>query len=74
MNVELPSQWIDASKENPDQWSKESGFGFSGEGRHRVRLQDGREIFTWWYNGQWSVERLKPHLKVAFWRRPVIIA
>jgi hypothetical protein len=64
--------WIDAGKQTPAQWAKENHWG-NGEGRHRVKLQDEREIYSWWQNGQWSVERLMPHLKVAYWKRPVII-
>jgi hypothetical protein len=66
-------KWITASEENPDQWSR----GYRKEWaqtRHKVRLADGREIYSWWKDGQWSVERLKPHLKVVEWERPVIIA
>jgi hypothetical protein len=66
-------EWIDVSKQTPPGWAKEWHWG-NGEGRHRVRLQDGREIYTWWKDNQWSVERLKPHLKVAYWKRPVLIA
>jgi hypothetical protein len=62
-------KWITASEQTPDQWAKERRR--SGEGRHKVKLVDGREIFTWWQNGQWSVERLKPNLKVELWERPV---
>ncbi len=64
--------WITASEQTPAQWGKENHWG-NGEGRHKVKLVDGREIFTWWKDGQWSVERLKPHLKVELWERPVII-
>jgi len=66
-------KWITASEENPDQW----GTGYRKEWAetwHKVRLADGREIYSWWKDGQWSVERLKPHLKVVEWERPVIIA
>lgn len=67
-------QWVDASKETPAQWAKGYAYRNGGEARHRVKLVDGREIFTWWKDGQWSVERLKPHLKVAYWERPIYIA
>jgi hypothetical protein len=71
--------WI-AAETNPTQWAKqENGVprlrpGCDLEGRFKVKLADGREIFSWWQDGQWSVERLKPNLKVAFWERPVWIA
>lgn len=75
MNVELPGQWIDATKQNPDQWAGEQWGGEQRINGHiKIRLHDGREIYTWWKDGQWSVERIKPHLKVAFWERPKIIA
>lgn len=66
------NDWVDVSKQTPAQWGAENHWG-NGDGRHRVKLEDGREIYTWWENGQWSVERLKPHLKVAYWKRPKII-
>lgn len=66
-------KWITASKETPDQWAKGCSYK-QAEGRHKVRLVDGREIYSWWKDGQWSVERLKPHLKVAEWERPVYFA
>jgi hypothetical protein len=69
----IDHEWITASKENPDQWGKSYPKGWS-ETRHRVKLDDGREIHSWWKDGQWSVERLMPHLKVELWERPVIIA
>lgn len=69
-----PHEWIEASKETPAQWAKGVLYRGSGEGRHKVKLEDGRELFAWWKDGGWSVERLKPHLKVAYWKRPVIIA
>lgn len=56
-------KWITADKESPNQW----GMGYRkewAETRHKVRLAD----------GQWSIERLKPHLKVVEWERPIIIA
>lgn len=64
--------WITASEQTPTQWAKEAHWG-NGEGRHKVKLADGREIYAWWKDGQWSVERLMPHLKVELWERPVII-
>lgn len=67
------TDWIDATKETPTQWAAGHWRG-KGEGRHKVKLQDGREINSWWKDDQWSVERLKPNLKVAFWERPVIRA
>ena len=66
-------KWISADKENPDQWGKNYPCAWV-EARHRVKLADGREIYSWWKDGQWSVERLMPHLKVVEWERPVIIA
>lgn len=68
--------WI-AADINPTQWAKQTSWvprlrpGCDLEGRFKVKLEDGREIFTWWKDGQWSVERLKPHLKVTQWERPV---
>lgn len=66
-------KWITASKQTPDQWGKHYSRQWV-ETRHRVRLADGREIYSWWKDGQWSVERLMPHLRVVEWERPVIIA
>lgn len=71
--------WISAAT-NPTQWANQTSWvprlrsGCDLEGRFKVKLEDGREIFTWWKDGQWSVERLKPNLKVAFWEQPVWIA
>jgi hypothetical protein len=65
--------WIDA-KETPTQWAATQSFLRAGtklEGRYKVKLQDGREIYTWWQDDQWSCERLKPNLKVAYWVMPV---
>jgi hypothetical protein len=68
-------KWITASEQTPDQWAVERwGKGELVNGRIRVKLVDGRQIYTWWKDGQWSVERLKPHLKVELWERPVFIA
>jgi hypothetical protein len=62
---------------NPNQWAATQHFIRADakiDGRFKVRLADGREIYSTWENDQWSVERLKPHLKVASWVRPVFIA
>lgn len=62
---------------NPTQWAAKQSFlpeGTKLEGCYRVTLEDGREINTWWQNGQWSVEKHKPNLKVFEWEEPVFKA
>ncbi len=69
--------WITAIEMNPTEWGRKQSFFRADatlEGRYKVRLEDGREIYSTWENGYWSVERLKPALKVASWRRPIIRA
>jgi hypothetical protein len=68
--------WKSAVDYNPTQWAKQNGYTKPGliSGFFRVRLEDGREINTRWDSRGWYVERLKPHLKVAQWQVPVIIA
>jgi hypothetical protein len=72
--------YIGTDEYNPTTWAQtcwlrgrklESWKAGKLESRYRVKLKDGREIFSWWQDGQWSVERLKPHLKVASWKMPV---
>jgi hypothetical protein len=66
-------KWITVADQTPDQWAKGCTYKHA-EGRHKVRLADGREIYSWWKDGEWPVERLMPHLKVVEWERPVFIA
>jgi hypothetical protein len=70
-------RWIDANEMSPSQWAdKQSIFkkGVKLEGRFKVKLADGRQIYATWEGDKWSVERLKPNLKVAYWVEPVFIA
>lgn len=67
--------WINSQDQSPDEWARNQPYiSCAIEGRLKVKLQDGRIIYSTWAAGKWSVERLKPRLKVVQWLMPVFKA
>jgi len=76
-SCEQKTNWINVNEMLPNAWAQKTPYlslHCVKDLRFKVKLADGRLLFTWWEGSGWSIERLKPHLKVTHWVAPIIKA